>query len=109
MARAAAYDDLFATITDQAIAPILDSFGDIADKRLLDVACGTGHIAGVAAERGAKSEGIDFASTRWQRQRSDTQQFRSLRVTPSNYLTMMRALMQSLVDSVCSTWRDRTE
>ena len=63
VARAAAYDDLFATITDQAIAPILDSFGDIADKRLLDVACGTGHIAGVAAERGAKSEGIDFAST----------------------------------------------
>ena len=109
VARAAAYDDLFATITDQAIAPILDSFGDIADKRLLDVACGTGHIAGVAAERGAKSEGIDFASTRWQRQRSDTQQFRSLRVTPSNYLTMMRALTQSLVDSVCSTWRDRTE
>lgn len=63
IAKAGAYDELFATITDQAIAPILDSFGPIADRRLLDVACGTGHIAGVAAGRGAKSEGIDFAST----------------------------------------------
>jgi SAM-dependent methyltransferase len=63
VAKAGAYDELFATITDQAIDPILDSFGTIADKRVLDVACGTGHIAGVAADRGAKSEGIDFAST----------------------------------------------
>lgn len=63
VAKASAYDELFATITDQAIAPILDSFGAIANKRVLDVACGTGHIAGVAADRGAKSEGIDFAST----------------------------------------------
>jgi ubiquinone/menaquinone biosynthesis C-methylase UbiE len=63
VANAGAYDELFATITDQAIAPILNSFGDIANKRVLDVACGTGHIAGVAAERGAKSEGIDFALT----------------------------------------------
>jgi len=63
MAKADAYDELFATITDQAIGPILDSFGDIANKRVLDVACGTGHLAGVAANRGANSEGIDFAST----------------------------------------------
>lgn len=63
VAKAGAYDELFATITDQAIVPILNTFGDIADKRVLDVACGTGHIAGLAAERGARSEGIDFAST----------------------------------------------
>jgi len=63
VAKAGAYDELFATITDQAIDPILDTFGSIAGKCLLDVACGTGHIAGVAAERGAQSEGIDFAST----------------------------------------------
>jgi ubiquinone/menaquinone biosynthesis C-methylase UbiE len=61
--KAGAYDDLFATITDQAIGPILDTFGALANKRLLDVACGTGHIAGLAASRGAASEGIDFAST----------------------------------------------
>lgn len=63
VAKAAAYDELFATITDQAIDPVLNTFGAIAGKRILDVACGTGHIAGVAAGRGAKSEGIDFAST----------------------------------------------
>ena len=63
VAKAGEYDELFATITDQAIDPILGSFGAIGNKRLLDVACGTGHIAGVAADRGAQSEGIDFAST----------------------------------------------
>ncbi|MBK5105004.1 MAG: methyltransferase domain-containing protein [Burkholderiales bacterium] len=63
VAKAGEYDELFATITDQAIDPILGSFGAIDSKRVLDVACGTGHIAGVAAERGALSEGIDFAST----------------------------------------------
>lgn len=62
-AKAGAYDDLFATITDQAIAPMLDSFGALSNKRLLDVACGTGHIAGSASGRGARSEGIDFATT----------------------------------------------
>jgi ubiquinone/menaquinone biosynthesis C-methylase UbiE len=62
-AKAGAYDDMFATITDQAIAHMLDSLGALANKRLLDVACGTGHIAGTAAGRGAHSEGIDFATT----------------------------------------------
>jgi SAM-dependent methyltransferase len=62
-ARASEYDDMFATITEQAIAPMLDSFGALASQRLLDVACGTGHIAGTAAGRGARSDGIDFAAT----------------------------------------------
>ena len=62
VAKANAYDELFATIADQAIAPILDSFGALAQKRLLDVACGTGHIAGRAADRGAHSEGGDFCA-----------------------------------------------
>jgi SAM-dependent methyltransferase len=31
-------------------------------KRLLDVGCGTGHLAAAAAKRGAETEGIDFAS-----------------------------------------------
>lgn len=62
-AKAGDYDGLFATITDQAIAPILDSLGPLEGKRLLDVACGTGHIAGAAASRGARCEGIDFATT----------------------------------------------
>ncbi len=63
LAKAHAYDALFGTITDQAIDPILNSFGALAQKQLLDVACGTGHLAGTASGRGAKSEGVDFAAT----------------------------------------------
>lgn len=63
MDRAAAYDTYFARITNQAIDPILDSFGSLHGKRLLDVCCGTGEVAAAAATRGAEAEGIDFAST----------------------------------------------
>jgi ubiquinone/menaquinone biosynthesis C-methylase UbiE len=61
--RAARYDDLFSHVTTQAIGPILRSLGPMAGKRHLDVACGTGHLVGAAAARGAHSEGIDFAPT----------------------------------------------
>lgn len=61
--KASAYDDIFATITRQAIDPILQSFGDLSGRRFLEVACGTGHLAGEASKRGAKAEGIDFADT----------------------------------------------
>lgn len=61
--KASAYDDIFAHITCQAIDPLLDGLGDMAGKRFLDVACGTGHLAGAAAKRGAQVEGIDFADT----------------------------------------------
>lgn len=61
-ARAGVYDDYFAKITRQAIDAILDGLGDLKGKRLLDVACGTGHLAGAAAARGAEAEGIDFAA-----------------------------------------------
>jgi len=63
IAKADAYDDFFAKITKQAIDAILDALGDLQGKRLLDVACGTGHLAGAAAARGAEAEGIDFAAT----------------------------------------------
>lgn len=62
-AKANDYDDHFAKITNQAIVPILDSLNPLTGKRLLDVACGTGHLAGAAENMGAISEGIDFAST----------------------------------------------
>ncbi|HWP56720.1 MAG TPA: methyltransferase domain-containing protein [Candidatus Acidoferrales bacterium] len=61
--RAAAYDSYFALVTRQAIEPILATFGDLCGKRLLDVACGTGHLTASAAARGAEAEGLDFAST----------------------------------------------
>lgn len=63
VARAAAYDGSFARVTNQAIEPILNSFGALEGKRLLDVACGPGRLAGAAAQRGALAEGLDFAAT----------------------------------------------
>ncbi len=62
MDRAAAYDSYFGLVTNQAIDAILDSFGTLQGKRLLDVGCGTGQLTAAAAKRGAKAEGIDFAS-----------------------------------------------
>lgn len=59
--RASFYDDLFAGVSAQAIAPLLDHLGDLRGKHLLDVACGTGHLVGAAAKRGAISTGVDFA------------------------------------------------
>lgn len=62
--KADAYDRWFATVTRQAIEPILESFGsDLTGKRLVDICCGTGHLAAAAAGRGASAEGIDFADT----------------------------------------------
>lgn len=59
--RAGHYDALFASVSTQAIDSILDSLGPLHGKRLLDVACGTGHLVAAASYRGAISEGIDFA------------------------------------------------
>ena len=61
--RAAAYDDYFALVTNQAIGSVLDSFGNLQGKSLLDLCCGTGELAAAAAKRGAEVEGIDFATT----------------------------------------------
>lgn len=38
-ARAGAYDHLFAKISNQAVDPILHSFGPLMNRRHLDVAC----------------------------------------------------------------------
>jgi ubiquinone/menaquinone biosynthesis C-methylase UbiE len=61
-AKADTYDDFFAKITKQAVDAILIALGDLEGKRLLDVACGTGHLAGAASSRGAEAEGIDFTA-----------------------------------------------
>lgn len=61
MTGAADYDGEFANVTGQTFERILDSFGSLRGKRLLDVACGPGHLAAAAARRGAVAEGIDFA------------------------------------------------
>ncbi|MFT4585435.1 MAG: SAM-dependent methyltransferase [Gammaproteobacteria bacterium] len=60
MARAQSYD-FITPVTNQAIDPILSCFGTIKDQRLLEVACGPGHLSGAAATSGAVVEAVDFA------------------------------------------------
>lgn len=67
--RAASYEFITPT-TNQAIDPILDSFGDIRGKHLLEVAHGPGHLSGRAARLGAKINAIDFAITMVNRARA---------------------------------------
>jgi ubiquinone/menaquinone biosynthesis C-methylase UbiE len=61
--KAAVYRNSFGKITEQAIDSILDTFGDLSGKRLLDIACGTGELAAAASKRDANAEGVDFAAT----------------------------------------------
>jgi len=60
--KAGQYDDFFATITGQAIEPILDTLDVTEGCRLLDVACGTGALSAAARRRGSIVTGIDFAA-----------------------------------------------
>jgi SAM-dependent methyltransferase len=63
-ARADPYDAVLAVVTGQAIPHILAALGDnFANRSLLDVCCGPGHLAAAAVARGARAEGIDFAQT----------------------------------------------
>jgi len=59
---AARYNDTFAHATAPFVAPLLDAAGVSADKRVLDVACGPGHVAAAAAARGAVAQGLDFSA-----------------------------------------------
>jgi SAM-dependent methyltransferase len=59
--KASAYDGHFATITDQAIGPMLDSVGNLAGRDVLDICCGTGNLAAASAARGGRVTGVDFA------------------------------------------------
>jgi ubiquinone/menaquinone biosynthesis C-methylase UbiE len=59
--RAGEYDHIFAPVSTQAIDDILDNLGPLQGMHHLDVACGTGHLVRAASERGAASEGVDFA------------------------------------------------
>ena len=57
----AEYDDAFTRLTTQSITPLLDALQAGPGTRLLDVACGPGHLAAQAAQRGARVLGIDFS------------------------------------------------
>lgn len=59
--NATSYHDLFAAVTDRAIAPLLDGAGVQAGTRLLDVAAGPGRLVEAATRRGARAAGVDLA------------------------------------------------
>lgn len=59
--KARFYDDHFASVTRQAIGPMLAGLGDISGRSLLDICCGTGDLAEAAAQSGAQVTGVDFA------------------------------------------------
>jgi SAM-dependent methyltransferase len=63
VAVAGRYESVFGPLTRQAIEPLLDAAGVRSGVRVLDVACGPGHLAGAAALRGAVATGTDFSPT----------------------------------------------
>ena len=59
---AARYNGTFAQATAPFVAPLLDAAGVAANQRVLDLACGPGHVAAAAAVRGAIAHGLDFSA-----------------------------------------------
>ena len=59
--KAASYSGTSLPTTSQAYEPALDSLGELRDRDLLEVASGTGHLAALALERGARYVGLDVA------------------------------------------------
>jgi ubiquinone/menaquinone biosynthesis C-methylase UbiE len=60
-ALAASYHAFFAAVTSLATNPLLDAVHLHSGTRLLDVATGPGALAAEAANRGARSFGIDLS------------------------------------------------
>jgi len=59
--RGDAYDAVVGRVTARVAEPLLDAVGVRAGTSLLDVATGTGHVAGAAAARGARGVGVDIS------------------------------------------------
>jgi SAM-dependent methyltransferase len=59
--KAKTYDRLAGRATARLVVPLLEAAEVGSGTRLLDVACGPGHIAAGAAARGAKAVGVDAA------------------------------------------------
>jgi ubiquinone/menaquinone biosynthesis C-methylase UbiE len=66
----AQYDDHFTRLTTQSIAPLLDAVGISTSDSVLDVATGSGHVAGTAASRAASVVGVDFSAQQLELARS---------------------------------------
>lgn len=59
----AEYHKAFGSITIQSVPALLDAAHVREGSHVLDVCCGAGYAAGLAAERGASAIGIDFAQS----------------------------------------------
>lgn len=59
--RAGAYADHTGLATIQIIPALLDALAVSPGQRLLDVACGPGHVAGAAAALDLEAQGVDYA------------------------------------------------
>jgi SAM-dependent methyltransferase len=59
--KAQTYDRLTGRATARLVVPLLEAAGVQSGTRLLDVACGPGHLAAAAAAKGAKAVGVDAA------------------------------------------------
>jgi SAM-dependent methyltransferase len=55
------YETWFTSLTSQSIGPLLGAVGTGPGVSLLDVATGPGHLASLAAERGASVTGVDVS------------------------------------------------
>jgi SAM-dependent methyltransferase len=60
--RPASYNQHLSPVTNQVIVPMIAALGSLRGKRILDVCCGPGHLAGSLAAEGAVAEGVDFAA-----------------------------------------------
>ncbi len=60
-ATATGYDTYWPALTSRLSDALLDAVDAGPDMRVLDVACGPGHLAARAAERGATAVGVDIA------------------------------------------------
>lgn len=55
------YEETFGSIFHQCVPSMLDAAAVGSGSKVLDVCTGAGHMAGIAAERGAKVCGVDFS------------------------------------------------
>lgn len=60
-AASAIYDDVIAPALCDAHRAILARVGDVAGRDFLDLGCGTGRVAALAAERGARVTAVDLS------------------------------------------------
>ena len=59
---ASTYGNSFAHATEPYMVALLEAAEISRGQRVLDVACGPGHLAAIATARGAFAQGLDFSA-----------------------------------------------